>query len=148
MQNCTCYNADGSYLTRMYQWDSNRDIIVRDLPIGTDPSRVFFRFSNTNGACAIPVEPTRELNKYTVRVPDVLLEQRYNISMHIYLGTINDVETTIERVLIHVEPRQKASTELYTPTSGEIIADGLMMVGPKLYLQRAGEPFGSGVTPI
>lgn len=147
MQNCTCYNTDGSYLTGMYQWDSNRDIIVKDLPIGTDPSRVFFRFSNTDGACAISVEPTRETNKYTVRVPDTLLEQPYNILMHIYLGSIDDVETTISRVLIHVESRQKASDELYTPTSGDVIADGLILINKKVFLRRAGETYGTGATP-
>lgn len=147
MQTCTCYNVDGSYLTKMYQWDSNRDIVVRDLPIGIEPSRVFFRFSSASEACAISVTPTRETNKYTVRVPDVLLEQPHNISMHVYLGAIDDVETTIARVLIRVEPRQKASDELYTPTSGDVVADGLMLVNKKVFLRRAGETYGTGATP-
>lgn len=146
MGRCTLYHPDGAYLSGLYQWDSSVDVVVRDISVLIDSSTVFFRFTNASRDCAITVEPDFDFDKYIVRIPNELLEEPLDITMYVYTGTIGSVTKTIDRVTIHVEPRQRAAEGQYSPTDAFIIADGLTVVGGKIRLTKNGNVFGTGAT--
>lgn len=144
MNVCCCYNMDGLPIHNVYQWDTNRRIVIKDLPSGTDQSSVFVKFTNVKMTCSISVEPIREMNKYTAMIPNELLAEPYDIIVCIYVGDINYVRQTVGKIIIPLVQREMAENKQYVPSSGCIFADGLAVVDDTMYLTRNGEIWGTG----
>lgn len=144
MNVCCCYNMDGSPIHNVYQWDTNRHIVIKDLPSGTDQSSVFVKFTNVKMTCSISVEPIRETNEYTAMIPNELLAEPYDIIVCIYVGDINYVRQTVSKIIIPLVQRKMAEDEQYVPSSGCIFADGLAVVDDTMYLTRGGNILGTG----
>lgn len=144
MNVCCCYNMDGSPIHNVYQWDTNRHIVVKDLPFGTDQSSVFIKFTNVKMTCSISVEPIRETNKYTAMIPNELLAEPYDIIVCIYVGDINYVRQTVGKIIIPLVRRDMAEDKQYVSPSGCVFADGLAVVDDTMYLTRSGKILGTG----
>lgn len=135
---------DGSPIYNVYQWDTNRHIVVKDLPAGTDQSSVFIKFTNVKRTCSISVEPTRETNKYIAMIPNEVLAEPYDIVVCMYVGTIDSVAQTVGKIIIPLVERQIADNKQYVAPNKCVFADGLKVADGVMYLTRGGEIFGIG----
>ena len=103
MSNIKCFDANGDLLKRMYQWDINQTILVTGLPDAV----TIFHFCNAGSDEAYVVVPTVTDDGYTVKVPNILLENEVPIIMYSYQETGEDAFRTTFMIHIPVIPRIK-----------------------------------------
>lgn len=109
-----CYNGDGSFLDRVYQWDNGRVIGIENLSVSSEnQGRCYFRFTNTNPSSTISVKAVKSDNRYVATIPDSILESRYNVVVTAYIGTASSVESIVGKIIIPLEPRPKPSVNMY-----------------------------------
>lgn len=151
MANFVCYDRRGAVnpsadylLTKIYQWDTNRQVVIRGLPIGIT-GNLYVHFTNPKLADAYVVEPTvGNGDKYiSAEIPNSLLMMPDNIIIYICEHKASGEQITLDKIIIPVVPRPMPSNYIYQlDLEDELVADGLIMTDNALRLASDGVPFG------
>lgn len=97
-----CYDEKFKEITHLTQWDVNRFIIVKSIDVDTVPE---FHFCNKKTELAIPVlsrlvKDENDKNCYIAEIPDILLQQPFDIIVYIYVDSV--VENKISSKTTHM----------------------------------------------
>lgn len=99
-----CLNCYGSYTTdSVYQWDQNHELTLTGEGMANITG---VHFCNKKSDKAIVVVPTITEDSATVPVPNILLEDPYNVIAYIHSADINQAKT-IEVITIPLIKRIK-----------------------------------------
>lgn len=96
---------------KLYQWDSNIKLLVDESGGKVDEVHFAARYSDN----VLPVEVIREENVVYVYMPNILLQQIYDITAYAYVEDENGSYTKYERTF-NVISRPKPSNYIYTET--------------------------------
>lgn len=110
MENIICYDSLGNRITRLYQWDVNQYLTIKNVP--TSPLPVF-QFSNPKCGVAISVTPSVHGSELIVAVPNELLKKAEPIFAFIYRKQSTGAGRTLGAIHIPVSPRVKPDTSEY-----------------------------------
>ena len=106
-----CFDCYGSYTTdSVYQWDLNRRLAIRGLDYASAPA---IHFSNKKSAEALVVQSTIEDGVIYCDVPNILLQEPYDIVGYVCESLDQEV-TTYETIRIPVKPRVKPADYAYS----------------------------------
>lgn len=140
-----CYDKNNDLLTRIYQWDTDRVIVVSNIT-PWDGATVFFQFGNRKVDETIIVEPTESNGNYTSDIPNELLAYAENLILYISQETAAGETLVIDEIRIPIVPKNMPSNYIYQPNTEDIVvANGLITDGEVLYLARNGRRIGTGV---
>lgn len=98
-----CYDQDGNVLSGLYRWDLNQSIIVKGIGPSIQP---VFHFENKNTECAIPVVPERHDIGYSVKVPNLILQESGLCTAYIYDYKSDESGRTVAVLRIPIRDRQ------------------------------------------
>ena len=90
----------------LFQWDLNRAIVVND----SDVNEV--HFSNNTNKNSLVVEVQEQDGKRIAYIPNILLQEDWNIRVYGYA----DGEYTKQMITLRVNPRSKPDDYIYTET--------------------------------
>lgn len=90
----------------LFQWDLNRRLIVED------PTIAEVHFCNRTDDCSLVVETYTEDDKVYANIPNILLQDRWNIRAYAYC---TDCYTKVEKIF-EVKARTRPSDYAYTET--------------------------------
>lgn len=89
----------------LYQWDIDRQIVVEDESITQ------VHFCNRTDDCSLVVEVKTEDNIRVANIPNILLQDSWNIRVYAYCNCYTKIEEVFK-----VKPRTKPSDYVYTET--------------------------------
>ncbi len=103
-----CFNSYESYTTdQVYQWDQNHTLRIVGLNLDYAPA---IHFANKKSTETIVVHSTRDGEEVTAPVPNLLLQEPYNIIAYIHIYDVEDKDAkTIEVINIPLIKRIKPS---------------------------------------
>jgi len=103
-----CFNCYGNYTTdKVYQWDQNHTIKVMGLDLDYAPA---IHFCNKLSTEAIVVHSEKVEDGFTAPIPNILLQEPYNIFAYVHIYDVNNESAkTIELVTIPLVKRIKPS---------------------------------------
>lgn len=103
-----CFNCYGNYTTdTVYQWDQNHTLHIVGVDLTYAPA---IHFCNKKSAEAIVVQSEKVEDGFTAPIPNILLQDPYNIIAYVHIYDINDENAkTIEIVNIPLIKRVKPS---------------------------------------
>lgn len=105
-----CFDCYGSYTTdSVYQWDLNRRLAIRGLDYDSAPA---IHFSNKKSTQALVVQSTIEDGVIYCDVPNILLQEPYDIVGYV-CECLDQELTTHEMIRIPVKPRVKPADYAY-----------------------------------
>lgn len=105
-----CFDCYGSYTTdSVYQWDLNRRLAIRGLDYDSAPA---IHFSNKKSKEALVVQSTIEDGVIYCDVPNILLQEPYDIVGYV-CECLDQELTTYETIRIPVKPRVKPADYAY-----------------------------------
>lgn len=105
-----CFDCYGSYTTdSVYQWDLNRRLAIRGLDYDSAPA---IHFSNKKSNQALVVQSTIEDGVIYCDVPNILLQEPYDIVGYV-CECLDQELTTYETIRIPVKPRVKPADYAY-----------------------------------
>jgi len=110
MSDILCYDALGSRVTQLYQWDVNQRLTIHGVETSPLPT---FQFSNRVCGTTISKTPIANNGKLIVDVPNELLQSAEPILMYIYRKRSTGAGTTIGSFFIPVHPRAKPDTNVF-----------------------------------
>lgn len=91
MYDLICYNTDDNIIDKLWQWDSDRILIVKDIET---TENIVFHFGNRKNKTTLKVTPTiNQNNDLEVKIPNCLLRQPYPIQVYLYEGTAEEDES-------------------------------------------------------
>ena len=106
-----CFDCYGSYTTdSVYQWDLNRRLAIRGLDYDSAPA---IHFSNKKSTEALVVQSTIEDGVIYCDVPNILLQESYDIVGYV-CECLDQELTTYETIRIPVKPRVKPADYAYS----------------------------------
>lgn len=112
MYEVTCLDNNQEIVTSLNQWDSNITLYINgldDVPITPK-----CHFCNKNSKTALVVDTTSTANGFAVKIPNVLLEEPYSITMYIYvMDSRYESGRTMYIVKLPVKPRPKPDTYIF-----------------------------------
>ena len=112
MYEVTCLDSNQEIVTSLNQWDSNITLYINgleDVPITPK-----CHFCNKNSKTALVIDTTQTANGFAVKVPNVLLEEPYSITMYIYvMDSRYESGRTMYIVKLPVKPRPKPDTYIF-----------------------------------
>lgn len=113
MGKITCYDISGVQLTSLYQWDSNRSIVIS----GVDPCIVTeVHFCNIDSEEALVVSPRVSGNDVTAAIPNILLQKAKPILVYVFSQSESSESRTVESTRIVVIARPKPANYVYYET--------------------------------
>ena len=131
--------------TELFQWDTNRQIIVSDASIDA------VHYSNRTDNSALVVEVKEENGLRVADIPNILLQESWDINVYGYC----DGYYTKQAARIKVNPRTKPESYVYTETEVlnyntvmEKIDAIELMPGPQGPQGAPGAPGQDGHTPV
>lgn len=103
-----CFNSYESYTTdQVYQWDQNHTLRIVGLNLDYAPA---IHFANKKSTEAIVVHSTKDGEDITAPIPNLLLQEPYNIIAYIHIYDVEDENAkTIEVINIPLIKRIKPS---------------------------------------
>lgn len=91
MYDLVCYNTDDNIIDKLWQWDSDRIIVVKDIET---TENIVFHFGNRKNKTTLKVTPTTNKDgNLEVKIPNCLLRQPCPIQIYVYEGTAEDDDT-------------------------------------------------------
>lgn len=106
-----CFDCYGSYTTdSVYQWDLNRRLAIRGLDYDSAPA---IHFSNKKSTEALVVQSTIEDGVIYCDVPNILLQEHYDIVGYV-CSSLDQELTTYETIRIPVKQRVKPADYAYS----------------------------------
>lgn len=106
-----CFDCYGTYTTdSVYQWDLNRRLAIRGLDYNSAPT---IHFSNKKSTEALVVQSTIEDGVIYCDVPNILLQEPYDIVGYVCESLDQEI-TTYETIRIPVKPRVKPADYMYS----------------------------------
>ena len=115
MSNISCYDNNGNPLDGFYQWDINREIVVKGAVVSPLP---IFNFSNSPCGSALVVTPELSGSDLIAPVPNILLQQARPITLYICYDVADSFKTS-ESVCFTVTPRSKPDDYEYEDNIGD-----------------------------
>lgn len=115
MLSAMCLDSQGRSIYHLTQWDTNQKLIIEDeYSVGGKPPTV--HFCNKNSEIALGVASEISNGKIVADIPNMLLEEPYNIIAYIFVVDSVDVKSgkTVETINIPVRPRPKPSDYVFT----------------------------------
>ncbi len=105
-----CFDCYGTYTTdSVYQWDLNRRLAIRGLDYDSAPA---IHFSNKKSTEALVVQSTIEDGVIYCDVPNILLQEPYDIVGYV-CECLDQELTTYETIRIPIKPRVKPADYAY-----------------------------------
>lgn len=93
-------DENGNIVKNLYQWDVNQKLIIETHDITIAPK---IHFCNKNSEKALVVKSTLSDNKIIANIPNILLQEPYNVIAYIYLEnngsgkTVRTIEITLRK---------------------------------------------------
>lgn len=114
------YDSLGNELKYLTQWDTNQTMVIEGAQISPEP---VVHFGNMDTGTALTVTPEVHDNKIIVKIPNLLLRQRFEIYAYLYYELEDDSWRTLYKIRIPIEPRPRPSgyeysDDDYTDSSG------------------------------
>lgn len=108
----TITDKNGNIINKLTQWDSNVSLYIHGLNLSYSP---VVHFSNKDSTKSYAVGSTLDNGVIKTAVPNVLLEESQQITIHIYTYDTDTKEgRTIEVLKLSVEPKKKPDDYIYT----------------------------------
>ena len=103
-----CFNCYGNYTTdTVYQWDQNHVLKIIGLDLEYAPA---VHFCNKKSSEAIVVQSEKVADGFTAPIPNILLQEPYNIIAYVHIYDVNEENAkTVEIVNIPLTKRVKPS---------------------------------------
>ncbi len=118
-----CFDCYGSYTTdSVYQWDLNRQLSIKGLDFDSAPS---IHFTNKTREEALVVQSSISDGVITCDVPNILLQERYDITAYI-CSLVDQKLVTYETIKIPIIRRAKPANYVYTDNVEITTYDSLM----------------------
>lgn len=108
MLNIICYDLYDNQITRLYQYDTDRVLVFKQLQTSPLPS---FKFYDCDDILVATVEPTISDANLHVTVPNALLEHAEPLRIKVYQLNESQVEELVGVIYIPVVPRSEPSDE-------------------------------------
>lgn len=146
MSQLICRNSSGILMDKVYQWDTNRKIVISGIDIDEELSYQV-HFGNCHTKTTYVLEPTIENNEFITEIPIELLEKPDAIDIYIYsIDTSTDETQTIAEIRLPMIRRMMPQSYISQSTSGLIkVADGFIYENGTLYLASNGVIIGTGI---
>lgn len=130
-------DENGNTIPYFYQWDKNRRIIIGGFEKGFIPPVVHFCNKNSTEVLGVQSEKYSD-TEIIVVVPNILLEQPYNIILYVYLMDSEAEDASLKTtttVEVPVRKRLKPSEYIYEENVSAITPDSNRML-INLYIER------------
>lgn len=119
--NIRCYDQYGNVITRLTQWDINRELRITGYDYTTTP---IFHFAHNNDEEALTQIGVVDGEYVKVSVPNILLQTAERIRVYIYIHE-NDIGTTVYKLDIPVDPKPKPNDYVYSDNTEVILLSEL-----------------------
>lgn len=119
--NIRCYDQYGNVITRLTQWDINRELRITGYDYTTTP---IFHFAHNNDEEALTQIGVVDGEYVKVSVPNILLQTAERIIVYIYIHE-NDIGTTVYKLDIPVDPKPKPNDYVYSDNTEVILLSEL-----------------------
>lgn len=112
-----CYDSTGNYIQKMYQWDANRILVIKSIPVDPVPIVKFAFCDNENSIPdeedTILVIPQVSNSNLIVSVPNEILERGMPVFAFIYESLESIPGDELGIIQIPVIPRIKPAEYEY-----------------------------------
>lgn len=119
--NIRCYDQYGNVITRLTQWDINRELRITGYDYTTTP---IFHFAHNNDEEALTQIGVVDGEYVKVSVPNILLQTAERIRVYIYIHE-NDIGTTVYKLDIPVDPKPKPNDYVYSDNTEVVLLSEL-----------------------
>jgi hypothetical protein len=102
MADIKCFDASGDKIIRLFQWDSNRQLIFTGLNTSPLPT---FSFTNLNTPSPVFVTPVISGDTLVVPIPNELLYTASPLKIHIGTSIGDGAYRTVRCFYLRVTPR-------------------------------------------
>lgn len=118
------YSSTGAEIAYLTQWDLNRTMVLDNTKLGLSEAPIF-HFCNKASKEALVVTSTLEDDVITVKIPNALLREPYEVIAYVYVYTDEDEDSakTTAIVRIPLTARVKPSEYEYVENVDKITAD-------------------------
>lgn len=108
-----CYDKSGADLKYIFQWDTNRDAIIKDIEFTED---IEVHICHVDSNEALVVTPSMTDGNIIVSIPNILLQRAAPVILYIVNKPTSDSFCTTRTARITVVPKAKPHDYVYTET--------------------------------